>query len=76
MKYVQLILDNSAVRFKKATSVYKIRNLLIVEYINEANKEVAFSIEFSQIQKLFVGSKRVLKDKVPERENSEMFEED
>lgn len=76
MKYVQLILDNSAVRFEKATSVYKIRNLLIVEYINEANEEVAFSIEFSHVTKLFIGSKRVLKEKVQDRENAEMFEEE
>lgn len=75
MKYVQIILDSSSVRFEKATSIYRIRNILIVEYIDEQGVEEAYSIDFEKVTKIFVGSRRVLKDKIVDRENPEVFPE-
>ena len=76
MKQVQLILDSSSVKFEKATSIYRIRNILIVEYMNDNGVEEAYSIDFEKVTKIFVGSRRVLKDKIVDRENPEIFPED
>lgn len=76
MKYIQLILDNSTLRFEQATSIYKIRNLVIVEYMNEENIEVAQAVEIDKISKIFVGGKRYFKEKIVDRENPEIFPEE
>lgn len=76
MKYIQLILDNSTLRFEQATSIYKIRNLIIVEYINEENIEVAQAVESDKVSKIFVGGRRYFKEKIIDRENPEVFPEE
>lgn len=76
MKYVQVICSGNSHRFEKATSVYKLRNLFIVEFINDNNEEEAFAIQLSEVQKLFIGSRRVLLEKLVDRQNPEEFDEE
>lgn len=76
MQYVQVICNGNSHKFEKATSVYKLRNLLIIEFINDNNKEEAFAIQLSEVQKLFVGSRRVLLEKLVDRQNPEEFDEE
>ena len=76
MKRVQVICDGNNHIFDKATSVYKLRNLFIVEYINNTDEEEALAFPLDSVEKLFVGSRRVLLEKLVDRQNPEEFREE